>query len=200
MQQRHDLVAKSSDMRGGSDPALDLSLLHKSATGDEISFGRLVERHERRLRAVARQFLNDAEADEVVQEAFISLWSSAGRFDGQRGSVGTWLYRVVANRCIDRQRSRWRWLTTPLGTMDWASAEPLADRVVAGQQEIASLGRDLASLPERQRLALLLATVGERSVGEIAEIIGSSKAATEQLIVRARRTLRNRMRERTDGP
>lgn len=181
-----------------SDPALDLSLIERSASGDEGAFGCLVERHQQRLLALARQFLNDAEAEEVVQEAFIALWSTAGRFDAQRGSVSTWLYRVVANRCIDRRRNRWRWLSTPLDTMDWASADPLADRIISGQQEVARLSRDLRALPDRQRLALLLATIGEMSVGEVAEIIGASRAATEQLIVRARRTLRARMRERND--
>lgn len=180
------------------DHALDLWLLEQSAAGDERAFSRLVSRHEPRLRAVARQFLNDAEAEEVVQEAFLALWSSASNFDGQRGSVGTWLYRVVSNRCIDRRRNRWNWLTTPMEMMDWASGDPPADRVISGQQQMISLGRELRTLPERQRLALLLATVGERSITEVAQIMGSSKPATEQLIVRARRALRSRMRERND--
>ncbi len=77
-----------------------------------------------------------------------------------------------------------------------ADDAPTALAALSGRNRLAAVARAIRSLPERQRLALLLAVQGGRSNAEIAAILGISQGAAEQLLVRARRTLRAVIDER----
>lgn len=178
----------------------DDELARAVAAGDERAFRRLVERHGPKLRAIAGQFLGAGEADDAVQDALIRLWRHAGRFDPEKAALSTWLYRVIVNRCIDIRRQRFRWPWTPLDEVeDTPSADIGADRVLAGAETLRNVAAVIASLPPRQRMALMLATVGDRTAEEIAALLGISRAATEQLIARARRNIRAATRESSHG-
>ena len=179
----------------------DNQLVERIVAGDERAYGLLVRRHAAPIRTVCRRFLgNDADADEVLQDVFLTLWRSAGQYRPDRGRLSTWLYRIAVNRCRDRLRRRGRWLFFGLDLLQFhAGAEPATDKVLERRQDAAEVRTDIASLPERQRLALLLASVGERSAAEIGDILDISPGAAEQLIVRARRTLRDRQRQRAEA-
>lgn len=170
------------------------------AAGDERALRRLIDRHGPKLRAVAAQFLDAGAADDAVQDAFIRLWRNAGRFDPTRAALSTWLYRIVVNRCIDLRRQRLRWPWSPIEDADdLPSSDISADRALDSAETLKSAAAVIARLPERQRMALLLATVGGRSADDIASLLGVSRGATEQLIARARRTVRAALKESTDG-
>lgn len=176
-------------------------LVRRVAGGDERAYGLLVRRHAAPIRTVCRRFLgNDADADEVLQDVFLTLWRSAGQYRADRGRLSTWLYRIAANRCRDRLRRRGRWLFFGLDLLQFhASGEPATDQVLESRQDAADVRSDITDLPERQRMALLLASVGERSAAEIGDILDISPGAAEQLIVRARRTLRDKQRQRAEA-
>lgn len=179
----------------------DDELVRAVAAGDERAFRRLIDRHGPRLRAVAGQFLDASEADDAVQDALIRLWQQASKFDPGKAALSTWLYRIVVNRCIDARRRRFRWPWSPIDEAEeMASDDVAADRVLAGTETLRSVAGHLAGLPPRQRMALMLATVGDRTAEEIAALLGVSRAAAEQLIARARRSIRAAMREASDGP
>lgn len=179
----------------------DAELVEAVAKGDERAFRRLIDRHGPKLRAVAGQFLDAGEADDAVQEAFIRLWRHAGRFDPERAALSTWLYRIVVNRSIDIRRQRFRWPWSPLDEADeLPSSDIAADRRLAGAEMLTSVGAAIGQLPPRQRMALMLAAVGDRSAEEIAELMSTTRSAAEQLVARARRHLRAALKDSTDEP
>lgn len=181
----------------------DDTLMSRAAAGDRRAFSLLVVRHAERVRAVALRFSgNAADADDVTQQAFLAAWRDAGNWQRGRARFSTWLYRVVVNRCIDLSRRRRvrAWLSLD-AVAEPADAAPGAADLAVQRSELAAVRRDILALPEKQRAALLLAVQAEKSTAEIGEALGVTAGAAEQLLVRARRALRERARERMqDGP
>jgi len=170
------------------------------ADGDQTALWRLVHAHGHGLTVVATRYLGRRdEAEEVVQEAWIRVWQQAGRFDPDKAQPRTWIYRILVNLCLDRLRKRR--LFSLIG-LDEAGPEagseagpepgdpqPDAVRVLDGRQRLAAVRRDIARLPDRQRMALLLSVAGGLEADEIATALGSSRGAAEQLSAAdARRT------------
>lgn len=169
-------------------PSDDARLLRLMAHGEAVPLGRLMDRHLGRLVGLARRMLGDAaEAEDVAQEVFLTLWQKAGEIEVPESGLGGWLYRVTANRCLDRLRAR-----RP------QSADGLDEVKVAPRQEQGLQERDigravdaaLQRLPERQRLAIALCHFEERPMVEAGEILGVSVEAVESLLARARRSLK----------
>lgn len=172
----------------------DAWLLARLAAGEESALGGLMSRHGPRLRRLAARMTGAVdEAEDIVQEAFVAIWRRAARLEAEGASLGSYLTRVVVNRCIDRsRRAKLRRLIGLDLAPEFDDGQPGADRQLAARDEVRAVARDLARLPERQKAAILLQSTGEHGVGEIATILGLSIGATEQLLVRARRTLRRR--------
>jgi RNA polymerase sigma-70 factor (ECF subfamily) len=170
----------------------DEELLAQIAKGHRGAFTSLMRRHGKRVRGLALAFSGrEADADDVTQDVFIMLWQRPQAWRPGGAAFSTWLYRVVANRCLDlgRRQRRWSWL--PFSQIaDPADEAPSALEAVVGNERLHTVRNMIGTLPEKQRLALLLAVQGERSNAEIATILGVSEGAAEQLLVRARRKLR----------
>jgi RNA polymerase sigma-70 factor (ECF subfamily) len=180
------------------DAESDDSLIAASAGGDEAAFNRLVRRHADRAHALAARFAGSAsDADDIVQEAFWRAWRAAPRWRAGEAAFSTWLHRVVLNLCIDRERrgKLRRWLALD-AVPEPAQEEVAVDDRLMASAELRAVSADLRTLPPRQRAAIMLAAGGERSNAEIAASLGVSEKAVESLLVRARRTLRARYRER----
>lgn len=177
----------------------DEALALRVATGDQRAFGEIVRRHGGRLRALAHRFTGGAaDADDIVQETFLSFWRTAARWRPDGPPLGAYLTRIAVNRAIDGDRKRK--IRRFFGLEE--VAEVASDDVDAGTQledrkELVAVFADIAGLPARQRAAILLAADGERSNAEIGAILGLSVGGVEQLLVRARRTLRARVGERS---
>lgn len=166
------------------------------ARGDSAAFRRLVLATSQKLvRLAARITGNVAEAEDVVQEAYVKAYRALveGRFD-RRSRVETWLYRIVTNGAIDALRAGGR---RPMS--DEAVIEPAWDGVGAAEARVALAELDslLRGLPHDQRAAVVLKSVEGLSSAEIAEITGTTEGAVEQRLVRARATLKEW--GRTDG-
>jgi RNA polymerase sigma-70 factor (ECF subfamily) len=130
-----------------------------------------------------------AEAEDVAQEAMMRLWRAAAgwRQDGT-AEPATWLYRVVANLCVDRLRRAGR--TDPHDDPDIAAdgAPGIEARMVEADR-MAALDAALATLPERQRQAVVLRHIEGLSNPEIAEILDVGVEAVESLTARGKRAL-----------
>ncbi len=170
----------------------DEILVGRIAAGDEQAFTEIVRRHAGRIRALALGFSDGAaEADDIVQETFWSLWRNARRWQPGGPPLAAYLARIATNRAIDAgRRRRARHFFGLDDTNDVADPQPPADRRLAAGSELAAVVTDIHRLPRRQRIAILLAAGGERSNAEIATMMGLSLGAAEQLLVRARRALR----------
>ncbi|MCL4766417.1 MAG: sigma-70 family RNA polymerase sigma factor [Hyphomicrobiaceae bacterium] len=174
--------------------AADASLLKLAGLGDAAAFRGLVERHLPAVLAVARRMLrDDAEAEDVAQEALMRLWRVAADLDIGPAGARPWLRRVVSNLCIDRIRAVQRTEVTD----EVPDAETEADQLrgLAEQDLSAHVDAALKQLPERQRLALTLFHYEGLSQIEIGEIMGVSNEAVESLLGRARRALKSALKE-----
>jgi len=176
----------------------DEALLARVAAGEQFALRQLIDRHGRGLRLFARRYLGGPdEAEDVVQDVFVSVWKNAKRFDPSKGRAATWIYRIAANRCIDVRR--WRKFRIFIGFEEahegFPSEDPDADAWIGARQELAIVRASLDKLPERQRMALLLRAVADFDVPAIAEAMETSAGSVEQLLVRARRTLRAQLSE-----
>jgi RNA polymerase sigma-70 factor, ECF subfamily len=179
-----------------STPDKAKALMQDIAAGHEAALVRLIAVYGRGLTLYASRFLGSpAEGDDVVQETFLKVWQMAGRYDPDRAAVSTWIYRITANLCIDRQRRGRIWRL--FGRTDIADVAdempdetPDAPQTVAARQHLAQVRRAIAALPDRQRQAILLAAVAGMDSREIAAIMDTNQGAVEQLLARARRTLR----------
>ncbi|GAB6905016.1 RNA polymerase sigma factor [Desulfosarcina cetonica] len=170
----------------------DAALVARVADGDERAFGALLRRHQDAVYGFAWRLLKDPqEAEDVTQETFLSLFQIAGRYRPE-AALRTFLLRIAKNRCIDRYRKKRPDLMdefpdipsaeTPLGLLEHAIDADRLEKAIDG-------------LPVNQRSAILLRHTQQLSYRQIAEVMELSASAVESLLVRARRKLREVLRE-----
>lgn len=170
------------------DDVTDGALLVLYANGDAAAARTLTLRLTPRVLAHAYRMLsNRAEAEDVAQEALMRLWKIAPDWRQGEAQVTTWLYRVTANLCTDRlRRARGVALDSIAEPED---GRPSADDGLQDQARAAALQAGLATLPERQRQAVVLRHLEGRSNPEIGEIMDISTEAVESLTARGKRAL-----------
>jgi RNA polymerase sigma-70 factor (ECF subfamily) len=171
----------------------DEELMARIAEADARAFETLAQRHLDRAFALAFRFTrNRADADEIVQDAMLRVWTHAPRWRPD-AAFRTWLYRVLVNLCLDRQRH------APFAPLDAAGDPPDTSPDAVARLEADAIARQVAAaldaLPERQRVALVLTYYEGLSNAETAVVLATSVSSIEALLVRAKRTLR-----RTLGP
>ncbi len=168
----------------------DNGLLHAVAGGDCAAFRRLMEKHAGSLLALATRMTgNGADADDIVQEAFLKVWTMAPRWQADgRARFSTWMYRVVLNASLDVRRRK---KMSPLDEAVERAGEAADgfDHAMARQREV-MVREAMAELPRRQRAALSLYYFGEISAAEAARVLGLSVSAMEALLVRGKRGLK----------
>lgn len=167
----------------------DEKLMAAIAQGDSDSFQLLAKRYMNLLYSVAfRMFPQRDDAEDIVQEALLRIWSKAHLWREDAGaSVSTWLYRLTYNLCIDHKR-RARFQTAPLDENE-ADEGKSADKRLQDKEAGAIVSAALQRLPERQRAALVLCHYQGLSNAEAADVMGTSVKAIEGLLVRARQGL-----------
>lgn len=180
------------------DEVSDEALLVAYSNGDTRSARALTERLAPRVLAHATRLLGDrAEAEDVTQEALMRLWRIAPDWRQGEAKVTTWLYRVTANLCTDRQRKSGRQVH-----LDAAGdpPDPAPDAVAAmtGAARAAALEAALQALPERQREAVVLRHIEGLSNPEIAAIMDIGVEAVESLTARGKRRLADLLLPRKD--
>jgi RNA polymerase sigma-70 factor (ECF subfamily) len=140
------------------------------------------------MRQAWRILGDEAEAEDVAQDAMLRLWRQAGDWRAGEARVSTWLYRVTHNLCIDRIRKR----RPSADIEDVAEPHDPAPSVLerlANSEESRALARAILALPDRQRQALVLRHFEGISNPEIGERLECSVEAVESLLARARRQL-----------
>jgi RNA polymerase sigma-70 factor (ECF subfamily) len=164
-------------------------LVAEAGAGDSRAFGVLMERHLGGIVSIARRMLrDDAEAEDVAQEAFLRLWRSGATLEIGPAGIRPWLRRVVSNLCLDRVRGQGRVKVVEELPEVPEPAKQLA--ALESQDVQRRVGGAMQKLPERQRLALTLFHFEGLSQIEIGNILGVSDEAVESLLSRARRQLK----------
>ncbi len=162
----------SPDLRGLADE----ELMQLSHVGDARAFEVIFDRHGSAAFSLAyRMCGRRALAEEIVQEAFMSLWRSAARYDRTRGSVRTWVLRVVHNRAIDTFRREMSTAGHDVPDDRITEVLPARERTdeEAERRSDARLVRTaLEGLPPDQRQVIELAYFGGFSHAQIADALG----------------------------
>jgi RNA polymerase sigma-70 factor (ECF subfamily) len=170
----------------------DGALMAHIADGDREAYAALVDRYlVRILRLAARMVGNASDAEDIAQDVFMRVWLHAKTWRPAKAQFGTWLYRIAVNRCLDHRRRRW------FVSLDQAAEvedpKPGTDAIVFRNETSRLVAKAVATLPDRQRAALILCHFEEMSVKDAAAALALSVSAVESLLVRARRTLRARL-------
>jgi RNA polymerase sigma-70 factor (ECF subfamily) len=170
----------------------------KFKEGDESAFEELVERNIGKVHGLVYRFLGEASAiEDITQDVFLRVYRNAGRYE-PTAKFSTWLYRIVANLCFNVIRSRKKKRRISLETIgDDEKRMDLPDNRQAPpekQLDSSVLARKvndaLESLPENQRLAIILNKYEDKNYKEIAGILDISTLAVKSLLSRARQNLR----------
>ncbi len=170
----------------------DAELMARLASGEIAALGELAQRHQSRVLEIAFRTLGHWDlAEDVAQETFLRVHRAAKNYQPQ-AQFTTWLYRIVVNLCLDAQRKR----AKSAAPLDSVAPEglPAPDTDSAERREIAELVRAaVQTLPERQRVAIVLYRYEGMDHAQISQITGWSQSAVESLLVRAYANLREKL-------
>jgi RNA polymerase sigma-70 factor (ECF subfamily) len=177
------------------------ALLPAVARGDIASFEALFDRYSGTLYALLLRILgNPEDAQEVLQETFVKVWTNAKMFDAVRGSEAAWLISIARSRGIDKLRSRrirvdrendaGREISIHSSFVEKTTG---ADDAIRSEERTAVRGA-LAELPEAQRVALELAYFEGLSQSEIAERLGEPLGTVKTRMQLGMKKLRDRLR------
>lgn len=174
-------------------PDPDAALMLAFQRGDEGAFRLLFERHARAMVAFCHHFVRDAaRAEELAQDVFVKLYQAGGRYRPS-ARFQTFLYRIASNHCLNELRrgehvaraAERRSGEEPADPDGLASPAPTPEASAQGAALERAFGALLASLPEKQRAALVLCRLEGLSYEEIAEVLETSVSAVKSLIHRA---------------
>ncbi len=192
-------MTQTADAPGSTDEAAWVSALR---AGEEQAFEKLVRAYSGRMLAVAQRMLqSESDAQDAVQEAFLSAFRAIDRFQG--GSrLSTWLHRIVVNAALMKLRSRQRRPEDPIEELlprfleNGHLAQPAVEWKESAQtalerQEVrASVRASIDQLPESYRTVLLLRDIEELDTQETARLLELSSNAVKIRLHRARQALR----------
>jgi RNA polymerase sigma-70 factor, ECF subfamily len=184
----------------------DSQLIAQSVRGDTAAFGELVRRYQDRLYNTVVRLLGNAEdAQDVVQDAFLSAYQSLHQFQGD-ARFFTWLYRIAVNAAISLKRKHRVLLSADLTTAGQNVAEPLDDSpasqpgaALERAEDRQQLQAALARLTPEHRAVLVLKEIDGQKYETIAEILQVPIGTIRSRLHRARLELRDRL-EGDGGP
>jgi len=180
----------------------DSQLVKLAMTGDQSAFGELMRmHHERTFRLVYSVVRHEADARDVCQEVWLTVWKQLPKFRGD-ARFTTWLHPIAVRRSLDhlRKRKRWydRFLPFPTGDeTNPATFEPIAQETSPcddpRDERIAQVRRALDTLPPKQRAVLALREIEGLSYEEIAATIKIPTGTVMSRIYHARRILAKKL-------
>jgi len=188
-------------------PATDRDLIQRMRNGDRDAYREAVARYSPRMLGTARRIVGPDYAEDIVQDAWISVLNSLDGFE-ERAALGTWLVRITTNRAISHIRSnarevnldstedggpyadwfdeRGRWATPP---SMWDAGSP--DELLSAGQLQACIDKHLDMMPTSQRAVVIMRDVQQQSFEEICNDLSLSASNARVLLHRGRLRLLN---------
>jgi RNA polymerase sigma-70 factor, ECF subfamily len=204
---------KAQPTQARVEPIDDAELVRRVQAGDVAAFALVMRRNNRRLFRVSRSLLRDAaEAEDALQEAYLSAYQAMPRFRAE-ASLATWLTRLVVNECMTRLRRQLRRHNiVPIVSAQaaasqeedsveehpGAASDDTPDRALVRAELRSLLERRIDALPEDFRTVFVLRAVEELSVEETAECLGIPEATVRTRHFRARSLLRESIAQDLD--
>jgi RNA polymerase sigma-70 factor (ECF subfamily) len=180
----------------------ETELLKKIAAGDVQAFKLLFESYQQSVFNLCYRFAkNRAEADDLCQEVFLKIYLAAQKFKHE-AKVSTWIYRITVNHCLNyKRRSRLFDIFSLEQTdekkisADWRLLleENQPDTYVERKERERIVQAAINSLPQNQRVALILQRYENMSLQQIAEVLNSSVSSVQSRLARAKENLCQRL-------
>lgn len=181
----------------------DVTLVERTKERDPLAFRELLGRHEATLLRLAQRLVrNDNDAQEILQEVFLTTWQKLGAFE-DRAQVGSWLYRVTVNASLMHLRLRKRRISAVSFEGDeprngsYAHTQgpsPRPDQEFESQELRRVLQDAIARLPPILRSVLVIRDVQGCSTREAGQMLGLTDVAVKTRLFRARRALRENIK------
>ena len=172
------------------------AVLHACALGDQQALHRLYQQDGRHLLGVALRIVRRRDvAEDVLHDAFVSIWQKAASFDAGRGAGRGWIYSVVRHQALNALRAREREVYADADELE-ALQEDLADPVIEQFELQASMGRlhdCLAHLDSAKRNSIVCAYVDGCSHSEIAQRLNAPLGSVKAWLKRGLAALRECM-------
>jgi len=186
----------------------DVELVRRALARDGGAFRAIMQKHNRRLYRIARGILrNNADAEDAVQDAYVSAFANLGSFRGE-SALATWLSRIVMNAALGRLRKR--------NTVDIAAREPARseaeiiqfplstpnddpERTMAQRQILQLVEQATDNMPEAFRLVFVTRVIEGMSVEETSELLGIKPETVKTRLHRARQLVRDQL-DKQIGP
>jgi RNA polymerase sigma-70 factor (ECF subfamily) len=189
-----------------TDETGDAAVMLRVAAGDEAGFNHLVGKYHRAMNSfLYRMVHNQAVAEELAQEVFLRVYRSRESYRAE-AKFTTWLYRIATNLAVNHARDTRHersaqnvYLDEPdeeSGTTpDVADATPTVEQNLLRDERMAAIRAHVMSLPERQRMAVLMHKYQGMDYRQIGDVLKLSESATKSLLFRAYQTLRERLKD-----
>jgi RNA polymerase sigma-70 factor (ECF subfamily) len=175
----------------------DRDLMRRVAAGDHAAFRDLVERHQQLVVGMVARMIGSADAEDIAQQVFLNVWKSAPRWRPEAKAL-TWMLtiakRLVFNESRRRSRSRIvRQTESDEETPEFPDQAPTPDQSLRDAELHTAVEKAMASLGEKERMAVILRRHEGMPYEEIASILGMSVPAVKSLLFRARTSLRHQL-------
>lgn len=179
----------------------DIELMLRFQKGDEPAFEALVKKHTRGVLNLVYRYLGDASrAEDVSQDIFVKVYRARMKYE-PKAKFSTWLYRIAVNHCLNEIRARKSQpaLSVPVNDLlEQPSGDDPDARISRSELQQAVKGA-IDSLPENQRMAVILARYEDMSYDEIAETMGMSLEAVKSVLFRAKENLKQALSKYARG-
>lgn len=175
----------------------DAAIVERIRGGETSLYEVLIRRYNQRLFRIARSFLHDdAEVEDVMQEAYLKAFTALPRFQG-RALFSTWLTRILINCALAYLRHRSRQADVALDALEGRAAADDAGELSIAQDQIGRLiEKTIDTLPAKYRVVFVMRELEEMSVAETAATLGISPSNAKVRLHRAKRLLREGLRRR----
>jgi RNA polymerase sigma-70 factor (ECF subfamily) len=176
------------------DNSSDLDLIRRFKAGDAAAFEEIVRAHQGRILTLCRFMLGNAsDAEDAAQDVFLKAFRALGGFRPE-AALGTWLYRIAVNTCIDRRRRPFL-LSLFSSNEDGERANeprstaPSPEKLLEAREISRAIEGALARLSPKLRAAIVLKEIEDLSYEQIAEVLDVSLGTVKSRISRAREDL-----------
>lgn len=189
--------------REESEPIDENRVIERVLGGDVDAYGALVRAYQRRIFGMALRLLRDSgEAECAAQDAFVRAYRALADFRGG-ATFETWITRIAINACRDRLKRKrlivyfhQRPVEADETIEDRTTSQaPSPDRILFAKEIKSRLKRAIDELSPRQRVVFVLKHLEERSIPEIAQILGIDSGTVKSHLFRAAAKIRARMRD-----
>jgi RNA polymerase sigma-70 factor, ECF subfamily len=173
----------------------DRELAARCLAGDREAFESLYRQHAHRLYNLSYRMAGSAEADDLLQDVFLQAYRKLGTYKGE-SSLGTWLYRLTMNLCLDHLRSRRGKMALVTDSLDEEDAAPVVspERPAEAISARLDLEQAIEALPPSYRAAFVLHDVEGYQHDEISKLLGIAEGSSKSLLHKARMRLRTLLR------